>query len=69
MTYEDCDGLLLVFPNLAPANRCPDFHAQLTILNAERDDRMDEDELEVSCYGSEVEYKDRLKFILVKMQD
>ena len=34
MTFEDCDGLPLSFPNLAPAKRCLDFHARLAVLNA-----------------------------------
>ena len=69
MTFEDCDGLPLTFPNLAPAKRCLDFHARLAVLNAEREDWIDEGEVEVASYGSEGEYKDRLKLLFGKMHD
>ena len=69
MTFEDCDGLPLTFPNLAPAKRCLDFHARLAVLNAEMEDWIDEGEVEVTSYGSEGEYKDRLELLLGKMDD
>lgn len=69
MTYKDYDGMPLAFPNLAPAKRCLDFHARLAILNAESEGWINEGEVETSSYGSEGEYKDRLKLLLGRMDD
>ena len=69
VTFQDCDGLPLTFPNLAPAKRLLDFHARLAVLNAEKEDWIDEGEVEVTCYGSEGECKDRLELLLGKVQD
>jgi len=69
MTYKDYDRMPLVFPNFVPAKRCLDFHARLAVLNAEREDWVDVGEVEVSSYGSEGEYKDRLELLLGKMHD
>ena len=38
-------------------------------LNAEREDWIGEGEVEVASYGSEGEYKDRLKLLSGKMDD
>ena len=67
MTFQDYDGMLLVFPNLQPAMRCLEFHARMAVLNAENEGWVEEGKVDVGSYGSEREYEERLNLLLGKM--